>query len=110
MVDLAQHRERRSLARGRRLVEDVREAIRSTTSGTSSTSTELLVGNVTDLTVLNVLDRNRDPFTMAEILADSTVAPSNVAGLTLAVGFADGSDWQFLVGTSNPQTYTVTSE
>lgn len=70
-------------------------------------STELLVGSVGSMTITHVVDRGRTSTSVADILSGAATAPSDLGGLRVLVNFSDGQDWEFLVSTMNPQTYSV---
>lgn len=77
-------------------------------AGTSFT-TELLVGNIAHMEVAEVVDRFRERFSIASLLADPGSGPELMAGVNVVVTFVDGLQWEFLIGVSNAQTYAVTS-
>lgn len=79
-------------------------------SGGAEVSTGLLVGNVLDLRVLSLVAPDGSTVSVEDILVDeTTVAPDRLAGLLLAVDFIDGRVWEFMVGLTNPQVFTVGS-
>lgn len=81
-----------------------------TRPGGGASSTELLVGNILSMEVVEIVDRLRDRFPIGDILDLSVEPPDVMAGLNIHVHLADGLEWQFLVGVSNPQRYLVTSD
>lgn len=87
----------------------VREERRPGGGGAGTVVTELLVGNIASMEVLDVVDRFRYQVTIGTILADPDAKPEQMAGLNIRVTFVDGLEWEFLVGVSNPQIYSVTT-
>lgn len=79
-----------------------------TRPGGSPTSTELLVGNIVRMEVVELVDRVRERYPIGDLLAGSVEPPDVMAGLNVHIQLADGLEWQFLVGVSNPQLYLVT--
>lgn len=77
-------------------------------------TTELLVGNVNSLRVIDLVDRSRDVFPLTELRrlkSDGTPWPEGLreqlAGLNLEITFADGSSSVLLVGLHNPQLFDI---
>ncbi len=77
-------------------------------AGTTFT-TELLVGNIASMEVVELVDRFRERFSIESLLASPGSGPELLAGVNVIVTFIDGLQWEFLIGVSNSQTYAVTS-
>lgn len=74
----------------------------------ASQTTELMVGNISNMVVIEVIGRWREQVTVDEIL-DGSEPPEAIAGLNMLIQFVDGTRWEFLIGVSNPQVFRVTS-
>lgn len=78
--------------------------------GTGTTfTTELLVGNIAHMEVVELVDRFRDRFSIDSLIANPSSGPELMAGVNVIITFVDGLEWEFLIGVSNAQTYAVTS-
>jgi type II secretory pathway pseudopilin PulG len=72
--------------------------------------TELLVGNIQAMRVLDLVGPDRERVSVAGVLATTEAAPDALAGLHFRVTFVDGSNWEFLIGLTNPQVFAVRSD
>lgn len=70
--------------------------------------TELLVGNIESMTVLDLVDPDRERVSVTDLLGGSA-SPSALAGLHFLVTFVDDTEWEFLIGLTNPQIFAVRS-
>ena len=74
--------------------------------GGGSAVTELLVGNVTSMVVLDLVSPDRDRVAVSAVALGAD-GPDALAGLNFRVDFADGREWVFMIGLTNPQGYVV---
>lgn len=74
--------------------------------GAASAVTELLVGNVRSMEVMELVGPDRERFSVAAV-AGGADGPPALAGLNFRVVFEDGRDWVFMIGLTNPQSYDV---
>lgn len=76
--------------------------------GSAVATTELLVGNVESMRVVEIVDRERSRFATESLVGLPTASlPPELAGLNVVVQFVGGREWEFLIGISNPQVYRV---
>jgi prepilin-type N-terminal cleavage/methylation domain-containing protein len=80
---------------------------RRTVGGT--VTTELLVGNISDLRVTELVGPDRSRVDVGEVIAGTAVEPDSLAGLIVVVDFSDGRVWEFMVGLGNPQVFEVSA-
>jgi len=74
--------------------------------GGAGTVTELLVGNVISMQVIDLVSPDRDRFPVG-VVAGGGAGPDALAGLNFRVIFADEREWEFMIGLTNPQSYDV---
>lgn len=77
--------------------------------GGTTFTTELLVGNIARMDVIELVDRFRTTYSIESLIADISTGPEEIAGVNVRVTFVDGLEWEFLIGVSNEQTYDVTT-
>jgi len=70
---------------------------------------ELMAGSVARMDIIEVVDRDRVRYDVDDIASGAVVKPNDVAGITLQITFTDGRLWEFLIGLSNPQIYSVST-
>lgn len=70
-------------------------------------SSEMMVGNISNLEVLALVDLQRNTVTIDDIRAGSDTQPGVVAGLRMKVELVDEDEWDLLVGLVNPQIVVV---
>lgn len=70
-------------------------------------TTELLVGNIRDLRVLDLVAPDRTRVSVADIIDEVELEPDRLSGLIIVVDFTDGRRWEFMVGLTNPQVFEV---
>lgn len=75
--------------------------------GSTTYTTELLVGNIASMEVLAVIDRFRAEYPIADLIAGTVEGPETMAGVNMRITFVDGLVWDFLIGVSNTQTYAI---
>lgn len=85
----------------------VRQETRPGLSGSGQT-TELMVGNISNMIVQDVIGRWREQVSVDAILGGAD-PPESIAGLNMVIQFVDGTDWEFLIGVSNPQVFNATA-
>ena len=72
-------------------------------------TTDLLVGNIDALQVLELVGPDRERIEVGAAIASSAVWPDALAGLNFRVTFVGGQTWEFMIGLTNPQVFDVTN-
>lgn len=91
-------------------VDDEESAlVRRELRATGVATVELMAGSVSRMDILEVVDRDRNRVSVEEIISGAAIQPPDVAGVTMRITFTDGQSWEFMIGISNPQTYSVSA-